>query len=265
MNRYSVFIVLGLAWTCSGSNAQTKMSPLDQMLWTRPRHVADWTWVKQPWKGNSKPYVRIAHQINVAFTDKKRIEAVTQRYRAAAEAKPTDPLAVYAWGYAAYVARPLGATIAYKDLPKLRRALALPKNPKTYEFSRLRFVIIVRSAPYAELKPLGYALLKREPNDHDVLQGMVNLLAPGSPLEQGQAVGYAQRLVQLHPNLSTSYASLGWAYNLIFAKHKDVAAGDKAVAAYHQAVALSDYPQGRRNVQYFIDRIQQMQKQLRRS
>lgn len=263
MKRLLFILAAGLVLACSNSHAQTKLSPLDQMLRTRPRQVTDWTWVSKSWKGNSAPYLRINHQINAAFTNKKRIEAVTQKYRAAAEAKPTDPLAVYAWGYAAYAARPLGAPINPNDIPKLALAFSLPPDPGTYEYSRLRCAITIRWRPYAQLKPMGNRVLKRHPQDHDVKLGMINLLVVGSKTEQQQALSYAQQLVKDYPRSADSYSALAWVYDMKFGSYRNPADGDKAIAIYHQCIALSKYPLGIRMVEENIHRIQQMQKQLR--
>lgn len=265
MNRISLLVGLGLALTCSNSRAQTKLSPLDQMLRTRPRQVTEWTWVNKPWKGNSAPYLRINRQINAAFANKKRIEAVTQRYRAAAEAKPTDPLAVYAWGYAAYAARPIGASFNAKELPKLALAFAFPPDPGTYQYSRLRCAITIRWRPYAQLKPMGNRVLKRNLNDRDVKLGMINLLVAGSKAEQQQALSYAQQLVKDYPRSATSYSALAWVYDIRFGLYRNPVDGDKAIAIYRQCIALSKYPLGIQMAEENIHRIQQMQKQMQRS
>lgn len=253
----------GLHRLASSPATQIQPSPLEKMLLFHPPQITEWQWVKQPWKGNSASYIRINRRISAAFANKSRIEAVTQEYRKIAEDNPTDPLAVYAWGYAAYAARPLDSPTLGRDIQKIALALSLPQFPDTYEYARLRFVTTANWRPYLQLKPLGNRLLQRNLKDYYVKQGMIDILAVGPQAERQRALNYAQQLVQQYPKSATSYAELGWVYDLRFGSSKTTSDGDGAIAAYRKAMTLPSTTGGRQRLQHNIHRIQQEQKQLR--
>jgi tetratricopeptide (TPR) repeat protein len=223
----------------------------------------EWSWVNRPWTSNDSPYTHMKRRIDTEFKDNKRIESVTKKYRHAAKAKPKDALAQYAWGYAAYAGRPVGFHIDRRELPNIAISLGDPKAPDSYEYNRLRFVVTVRWRPYSQLKPLGLRLLQRNANDFDVKRGVINLLVAGSKAEQQQALKYAQELVNVYPDRSSSYSSLGWVYDIKFAREKDPAIGDKAIAAYRKCIALSKNPVTRQSVEHSIKVIQQEQAELK--
>ncbi len=256
-------LFLGVCWLASACHfAQAQQSPSNVTMRPQRQHITDWSWINKPWTGDSSPYVRVTRRIDAAFTDRKQIETGTQKYRDAAKANPLDPVAQYAWGYACFVGRPTSVPVEGRDLSNVAMALSRPASPNTYEYARLRFIVTVRWRPYLQLKPLGIRLLKRNPEEYQVKRGLINLLVVGSKSERQQAVTYGQQLVRAYPNRAGSYASLGWAYDIMFNKQKEASTGDKAIADYRKFIVLSKSPIARQGAERSIRLIKQEQAQL---
>jgi hypothetical protein len=252
-----VIIALGVTPVCYFAQDQ---QPQPRIMQTHPRDIEDWSWIKQPWTGDSSPYVRLQQKIKSEFDGNMRIEAITQKYKELAQQHPKDPLAQYAWGYAAYSVRPPGYRINAEEIPDIALALSRCPYPKTYQYAHLLFVTTIRWRPYSQLKPMGYRLLARDKHDHDVKRGMIDILVVGTPSEEKLALEYAQQVIADYPALASSYASLGWVYETRFLLRKEAALGDKAISCYRKAQALSKSPTGRRNIERNIRQIQQEQR-----
>ncbi|HEX8234503.1 MAG TPA: hypothetical protein VF600_00955 [Abditibacteriaceae bacterium] len=259
LRRLLLTLLLIVPATTSYAQKDEYGRPLTQ----RPE-ITDWGWTKHSWTGDESPYVRIGRSIDVAISKGQSSDALVKKLRASALAKPTDPKAQYAWGYAALVARPAGYAISRNEVQGIALALARPAFPRTYQYARLRFVSTMQWRPYMQLKGLGQRLLGRKSNDYNVKYYLTKLLSIGSAAERQQALTYAQQLVREQPNRASAYWSLGGVYVDILWDSNNLSAGDKAIAAYRRYIQLSQDSQSRRSAERLITLIQREQAKLRK-
>jgi len=170
----------------------------------------DWKWVKEAWTGSDAPYVNIRRSIDVELAKNSQPKRLRERYQITAAANPFDPQAQYAWAYAAVMTREVGYYFGHRYLSDVSAALAQPRSPKTYEYARLRFIILMRHGTWLQMKPLALRLLQRNPQDYNVKVHLVPLMAiRGSVSDQQKALVLAKQLVDFQPRRASAWGALG--------------------------------------------------------
>ncbi|HEX8234504.1 MAG TPA: hypothetical protein VF600_00960 [Abditibacteriaceae bacterium] len=230
------------------------------------QHPPGWEWTNEKWMGNDRPYRDLRRSIEQAVkrTNQRDVAVLVEKYRKRAVAHPVDPKAQFAWGYATLEGRRKGYTINRDVARRVSLALTDATSPKTYQYARLRFLMTMHWGTYPQLKSLGQRLLLREPRDNEVKYYVVRLLSSGSGKEKQQAMNYAQELVRLQPKWSGSYSALGEVYREIFFTNKDLAAGDKAIAAFRKSIQLMPPDSNHENTDYLIKIIRKWQVRWKR-
>lgn len=227
-----------------------------------------WGWASQEWTGDERPYRQARAELERRAASGQLTDAALRNYRASAQAQPTDPLASFRWGFAAYQAAKLAPR--YHDrsriLAGVELALQRAPSPRTYQFARLRFLIEGRDFPYPQLRPLGERLVRRDPDDVDVKHHFLKYLnVSRSPAEKERALAYARDLIRLAPQDPRSHFALGQVWMRIWNQSKSRSDADKAVAAYRKSLELE--PPGRESretIEQLIRLIQKEQTQRRK-
>lgn len=103
---------------------------------SRARLKAHYAKLNAPWTGDDRPYQGIRDQIDGALATGRKPAAILAQYESAANAKPSDPQALFGWGYAAYKAATAPNGIdsfeAMQELSNVYLAVERVHFPQTY-------------------------------------------------------------------------------------------------------------------------------------
>ena len=212
----------------------------------------EWTWTKEEWGKSDKPYLKIIQSIDRAVARKQNLDALSLEYAKIAAANPADPQAQFAWGYSAVLARKPGTYVGRQVPNAISQALATAPSPKSYQYARMRYQVLMTWGTWVQLKDLGKRLVERNDGDLLVKRHLTRLLALGTPTERQQAIVYAKQVVAGYPNYPFSHGGLGDVYRGIFYKERNVDAGYKAIDAYKHALNLNPNPEVKDDLQYLI-------------
>ena len=184
-------------------------------------------WLHESWTGNNAPYAAIRAQIDRAF-DITSPKALVTRYAQAAKARPDDPLALFAWGYAVHKAI-TSSQFPPKDvettLLAAEVALGEAPFPNTYDAARLRFMLILQGPfgdAYGNLIGTARRLLQTNPDDFPVKMGLIGFLSHSrDPSAQKEGYSLIQTVIKQDPNQPQGYDLLGgWHYVQYLMYHK---------------------------------------------
>lgn len=217
-------------------SAQTRMpQPI------RPE-VLSWDWATEQWTGNEKPFIKMKREIDEAVSKKGLTRTTLEQYRKEAQEKPRDPAAQFRWGYALLQAPKAGMDFGsryWRAYTPVISALAKAPSPRSYEYAKLRFLLMTLEYQHAPLKNIGERLLRRDPQDVMVKSYLVRYLASSdSPPERKRALTYAQGIVKTNPKWLGGYSALGFVYMQNLFLYGDLSSADKAVNAYQQYLKL---------------------------
>lgn len=205
----------------------------------------EWTWTKEKWDGDEKPYKKARLEIDRAIQEGRDLDTLLEKYKKNASKNATDPLLQFRWAYSAYKSAAKAGNNAAAKLQGVEFALKRANSPQTYEYARLRFLVVARTTPYHRLKEVGERLLKRNSKDDEVKFYLVSVLDPGLyASEKAQALQLAQELIRSQPKRPSSYSVLANTYLAIWSKSKSPDDAHKAISAYRQflQVAPKDHP-----------------------
>ncbi len=224
----------------------------------------EWEWTEEEWTGSDASYLRIRQVVDNVVARKQDINALTRRYAKIAASKPSDPEAQFAWGYAAVLARKPGTYVGRKLPNAISKALAAVHSPHSYQYARVRYLMLLTWGTWSQLKNSGKRLLAKNPNDWPVKRHLIRLLASGTIAERQQALVYANQVVTKYPDLAFSYGNMGDVYRRIFYDENKIDAGYKAITAYEKSLTLDSNPEGKEDAKYLIAIIQKRIKKLQR-
>ncbi len=197
-------------------------------------------WTEEVWTGNEAPYTKIRLEIENLNNANQKLPAMIEETGDKAQKDVNNSLLGYRWAYLCYKAATLDLKEGESQLPLASRAISISVSPKVYEYSRLRFLINVRSFPSSQFRSLGERLVKRDPNDYDVKFYMLKLLTPGLSTEDKKlAVGYAQDLIRMWPNSTSAHSGLGGVYYRSWLVSKSKSDADNAIQAYEKYLQIA--------------------------
>lgn len=203
----------------------------------------EWTWTKERWDGDETPYKKARLEIDRAVQEGRDLDALIEKYKAAARENATDPLPQFRWGYTAYQSAAKAGSDAAEKLQGVEFALKMANSPHTYEYARLRFLVAARSTPFHLLKGVGERLLSRNAKDNEVRFYLISVLDPGFyPTEKSLALELVEEQIRAQPKRPSSYSSKANVYLSLWSKSKSSSDADNAISAYRQFLQLA--PQG---------------------
>lgn len=227
-----------------------------------------WEWTQEQWTGDNAPYATIRKSIDTAIAAGQNASIIVSRYAPEAQRSPSNAKVQFRWAYAtyrAYVAEKiskagLASLESSRKLYSAITALQNARSPRSYDYTRLRFLMSVEHFPDRHLKDLGRRLLRRDPNDDSVKHRLLFVLEryPGSLEERHEAVALAQSLLKRQPSKVSYHATLAGAYMLLWEGTKSPSDADKAIANYRKYLQLAP-PNAtfRKRAQMWIDYIQE--------
>jgi hypothetical protein len=219
-------------------------------------------WTTEPWNGNNKPYAQIRTALNT-YNKQKKLANQVARYRKEAAAAPTDALKQYRWVLAGWILDEQN-----KGLLVWRKALSIPISPRTYDYSRLRFLITAENAMTmgkyggsTELRDAGLRLLKIVPGDKLTAYWVHRIRERTESLEDKKInVNEALRGVQQNPNYAKAQGLLANSYHHLWMKTKRRSNSVKAIDNFKKYLAMAPANvANRKNVEFWINSIPKSQ------
>lgn len=209
-------------------------------------------WTLEPWTGDNSVYVRARHEIETSEIPLRLLEA---KYEPAARAESKLPIAQFRWGYALKknLANELPSGDAGEKDAAVFYSLTQAIDPRTYDYTRLRYLVSIRSR---DLVRLGERLLKQDPKDNPVKMHLAEDYAfdvgkYGNPVSKARALVICRQLLQENPKNPRYYAVLGNLYEMSYTQNHNAKDATAAIAADQKYINLvaspSDYVQMKRN------------------
>lgn len=219
---------------------------LSQKLKPQRLEITDYKWTSEQWTSDDRPYVKLRSNIDASIarikSNQKQLAAMVNHYKKVAQRKPLDPLSQFGWAYAMFESSRVqySGDQRWYEPRAVSLAMAKPLSPRSYQYDRLRFVVTNLWFNLPKLKPLGFRLMRRNPNDLAVKFQMARLLAAQSTTlaEKQQSVRYAEEYARVRPNTLQAYSILNLTYWLLFNLSQNVSDLDKAIEAGQKALNL---------------------------
>lgn len=221
---------------CASQVRAHRVKPIDP-----DKIPVQYAWTKEQWTGDERPFTNVRKEIDAAIKAGKDRRSIYYEYSKRSQENFNDRRAAFARAYAKYRAgaikltepSELGANSAEARLADMGR-------PYTYEYMRVRFLLEVSESPFAYYKRLGERLLRRNPDDYDVIYCQMNVLEPGvSDEDDAQVLVLANQLSRLRPKDPHTDFALGWAYERRYMGSEGQSDFDNAVVAYRQSIGKS--------------------------
>ena len=177
----------------------------------------NWVWVSEPWTGSDKPFVDLRKKIdNQAIkTSTNGWYSFVNGHYGKAKQNPKSATAQFGWGYAVLVAMSKG----YKpngDIERLKYDLNVALHnatpPRSYRYSRLRFLIADWWQGADELRPLGERLLVRNPKDLVIKGYLVKMFDQSDDKQHAKAVRYGKEVIAAKPRDGYAWGNLSFAH-----------------------------------------------------
>ncbi len=213
--------------------AQVSSSPTQKL--NSPR----WSWISENWTDNDAEYRTIRADIEAQQSQGTLILPTIERYKGLWEQNPNSPTALFRWAYASFRATQQNPPILQKQMI-LPDAFGKVPSPRTYEYSRLRFLVNAHYFPHSQLQALGERLLRHTANDYDVSYYLIDCYRPWeSTVEKEKALTLAQSLVRANPTRSGPYSALGGVYFGLWSVNHQQHDGDDAIKSYREYLSLA--------------------------
>jgi tetratricopeptide (TPR) repeat protein len=251
----------------SQPKAKQTVSPEDIKAFIKGRSFQDESdyykgWTTEPWNGDNKPYAQIRNALTT-YKDQGKLASRVALYRKEAAAAPLDSVKQYRWVFAEWK---LGK--GDKGLLVWRKALSIPISPRTYDYSRLRFLITAENAMTmgkyggsTELRDAGLRLLKIVPNDKLTSYWVHRIRERTDSLEDKKInLNQALKEVKQNPNDAKAQGLLANAYHNLWMKTRRRSDSIKAVNNFKKYLAMTPAnSKGRENVEFWVDAIPKSQ------
>ena len=201
----------------------------------------DWTWSKASWTAPDAPYLNIRREIDTALTKKRLTPSLLVKHEQLARQNPKNALAQFRWGYTLLSAPKAGIKLkssSFDLYQPITEALQVAED-HSYQYARLRFLLLYGRFPYVELKDVGKRLLRRNQRDYSVKYYLTRLLSSSPKTEErALALRYAQELIRDNPKRASAYGALATVYEDRLFQLGDIKAADKGVASAKKYLSL---------------------------
>ena len=186
--------------------AQTTAPTTDEIKATRQTP----TWIAQDWDAEDAIYPAIGDEVAAELAKTSDKPSVVARYKEAWAANPGDADAFFRYASGKYATLPDGGQDLVGELNALAADFGKVAAPRTYLYSRLRFLVEARNFANPQLKPLVQRLIARDSEDLDVLYCSLHLWNVADAADQKQALDAIQTLTRLEPKRASTQAAAGW-------------------------------------------------------
>lgn len=221
----AVLLVVGGCTTLGPDPVEVLSAKYGRRFWhVSPHKRFGLGWTTGPWKHtqqfrDAKSAVESA--FSAPFSD---ADMVVSTYRNRAANNPKSALALFQWAHAMLLAGGRAAdngesywfTMAHlQDAGALDWLMTAGPQSKDIEYVKAHYFVASVIRYRKELIPLGYRLLKADPDDEAVKRTVAYQLGSSDdPLELSQAIGRAEDLARRHPGNIKYVALVGHVYGM---------------------------------------------------
>lgn len=229
-----------------------------------------WNWIKAPWTANDTSYVQVRHQVDAVLLQKKLVVSELQRAERLAKQQPQSSLAQFRWAYLLLQAPYAGIKLSRNSSEvygPVVVAMQQGSDDKSYQYARLRFLMLSKYQTISQCRYLGLRLLKHSPKDYQVKFYTTWALAHSLDKEERRtSLRLAQELVRDYPRKSASYAALGYVYQARLFLTGELSAADKGVAAAKKELSLLPANDDRRSaVKWLIQELPRVKAEYKKN
>ena len=201
-----------------------------------------WDWTTDAWDGNDKPYQQARAVIDQAEDAHHNLNVLLSQYKAQAQSRPDDPLALFRWAYTGYQLMLAGKsrTAQFHALDGIQELFYHTPSAHTYNYARIQFLIGEFYTSNHQAVPVAKRLLKVTKNDYPVQYclGAIYLNDYVHP-NYGEVLAICDYLKQLYPRKSSLYTLSGEVYVLRWHQEKNVAFAQGVVDNYKKYLELA--------------------------
>lgn len=237
MRQLLLSICFVALWSSFEAQAQTK--PQSNMDLSAFSTAKSWTWTTATWSPNDQTFQRAYQQVNARLASSSNKAKVVLVYKKLWQKQKTQPIAFFRYAQSAYTTLPTEQNALYRQLQLLSADFDSLPSPRSYAYSRLRFLIEVRQSARPQLKPLAKRLLQRNPKDADVIYYSINLWNLTNSEERKYASSSVRTLVQLDSKRASSYAAAGWIHLRIWNVAHSQQEAQQATHVYQKYLQLA--------------------------
>ena len=210
-------------------------------------------WETESWTTSEKPYHEAEKQVlqSLNTKDVELMKRVYARLEGQAEAQPSDVMAQFKQAVA--LSRLALRGLDFPHTNRLRKRLA-QLSPHSYVYTRIRYMVERAHHNYEpDVRAVGRRLLKRVPDDYQVLYYQATALDTRIPSERKESFAHANRVTQLRPDDYKSYYLMGDRYRAVWMSNnvdmskprserwsgqKDKTNRDRAISYFREAQKL---------------------------
>jgi hypothetical protein len=235
-----LFTIGAMLAVCTGSlNGQTP--PQTYSYHKIVLEPESWNWTKETWDKNNGPYHKVRVIVDSAVASPKSLSALLSQYKAEAQKKSGDPIAVYRWGYAAYKTTTKQDSIsAHKTLEGLQQTFQNTPSPHTYDYARLRFLVGEFYTAHRQTAAVGERLLASDKKDYIVAYRLASIyLDAYYPARVQEALSICNAMKQQYPARASIYALAGEAYLITWHRNHAPADAQSVVENYQKYLNLA--------------------------
>ena len=227
-------------------------------------------WAKDSLDGDDVQFKEIRNQIDLLLAKGDNITAATKTYQIQARKAPKNAEAQFRWAYAAFKSTDYAkyASTKPENLCGVYAAMGQPKNPRSFEYTRLRFIIAMLNSSYSRnrvIQELGIQLLhKASKDDFDLRYFGISELASTANLKNSEpmeaSLHLALALQEDFPKRIEPIFLLGGVYSSRFVVTKKKSFADQSLHYMREYLQLApnDYKDPRDWVERMIKGVEKI-------
>lgn len=214
------------------------------------------------WTGSDLPYKDVEQKIKREYSGGESLDAIALKYKAKALLRPSDPVAQFAWIYAARGADVVNGSLP-RQAPILLQDLEQADPGNIYEYTKYRFCMSEEAnvqLPRQEVKTIGDRLLNYDSKDNWSRLSLIYLLTNNYKTGAVEALPYALAWINREPKNEKAHSALGLIYFNMWegSNRKNQALARKALTEYQAYMRLAPPNDGfRKLAAVYIKHLQQ--------
>lgn len=201
-----------------------------------------WDWTTDAWDGNDKPYQQARTMIDQSVDAHHNLVALLGQYKAQAQGRPDDALALFRWAYTGYRIMLLGKsrTAQFHALDGIQEMFYHTPSAHTYNYARIQFLIGEFYTPNHQAVPVANRLLKVSKNDYQVQYCLASIYLNDYLYPKfGEVLAICDYLKHLYPTKSSLYTLSGEVYVLRWHQERSPVFAQLVVDNYKKYLTLA--------------------------
>ena len=201
-----------------------------------------WDWTTDAWDGNDKPYQQARTVIDQSVAAHHNLAALLGQYKAQAQRRPDDSLALFRWAYTGYQTMLVEKSriAQFHALDGIQEMFYHTPSAHTYNYARIQFLIGEFYTPNHQAVPVAKRLLKVSKNDYQVQYCLASIyLNDYVHPNFGEVLAICDYLKRLYPKKSSLYTLSGEAYVLRWHQERNPVFAQSVVDNYKKYLKLA--------------------------